>query len=278
MEKHRNVNRDLISAATRNRFREACVGLVFRQIEMFFEEAGFSPDLEYEPPVPGVRRTLVEQFYKNINFSSPVEVSNLVAVYAEVISHLDVTSKEYMNLIDRMERDGYRYVDKQFVPVAGSRLPNMSALLNHTESLNLTGVYKHVERINSGVANDPQLAIGESKNLIETICKYILDERKVSIQNDQLQKLVRSTLSELALLPDDIPEKAKGNETIRRVLSSLTQIVQGLAELRNLYGSGHGPGPNVPGVQQRHALLCVGAATTLAVFLLETHMARPNTL
>ena len=244
---------------------------------MFFEEAGFSPDLEYEPPVSGARRTLVEQYYKNIDFSSTVEVSSLVSVYAEVISHIDVTNKEYMTLIDRMARDGYSYVDNQFVPVTGSRLPNISALLNHTESLNLTAVYKHIDRISTGVADDPQLAIGESKNLIETICKYILDQRRVSIQNDELQKLVRSTLWELALLPDDIPEKAKGNETIKRVLSSLTQIAQGLAELRNLYGSGHGSGPNVPGVQQRHALLCVGAATTLAVFLLETHMARPNT-
>ena len=244
---------------------------------MFFEEAGFSPDLEYEPPISGARRTLVEQYYKNIDFGSPVEVSNLVSVYAEIVSHLDATRKEYVTLIDRMERDGYSYVDKQFVPVASSRLPNMSVLLNHAESLNLKGVYKHVERINNGVANDPQLAIGESKDLIETICKYILGQRRVPIPNGELQKLVRSTLSGLALLPDDITENARGQETIRRVLSSLTQIVQGLAELRNLYGTGHGPGPNVPGVQQRHALLCVGAATTLAVFLLETHMARPNT-
>ena len=270
------MNRDLISVATRNRFREACVGFVLREIEMFFEEAGFSPDLAYDPLVSGARRTLVEQYYKNINFDSPVEVGRLLSVYAEIVSHLDATTTEYRTLLDRMTRDGYSYADKQFVPNSGRNLPNISALLDHAESLDMAAVYKHIDRINNGVVDDPPLAIGESKNLIETICKYILDERGVSVQNDELLKLVRSTLSELALLPDDIPEKAKGYETIRRVLSSLTQIAQGLAELRNLYGSGHGPGPNVPGVQQRHALLCVGAATTLALFLLETHMERPD--
>ena len=270
------MNRDLISVATRNRFREACVGFVSREIEMFFEEAGFSPDLEYEPPISGVRRTLVEQYYKNINFCSPVEVSRLASVYAEIICQLDSTSSEYIDLVERMEKDGFRFGDKQFVPIAGDRIPNLSALLRHAESLDLIGVYKHIERINFAVTDDPQLAIGESKNLIETICKHILDERRVSIETDEIQKLARITLSELALLPDDIPESARGIQTIRRVLSSLTQIVQGLAELRNLYGSGHGPGPKVPGVQQRHAQLCVGAAATLAVFLLETHMARPN--
>ena len=243
---------------------------------MFFEEAGFSPDLEYEPPISGVRRTRVEQYYKNIDFCSPVEVSRLASVYAEIICQLDSTSSEYIDLVERMEKDGFRFGDKQFVPIAGDRIPNLSALLRHAESLDLIGVYKHIERINFAVTDDPQLAIGEAKNLIETICKHILAERRVSVETDEIQKLARITLKELALLPDDIPESARGIQTIKRVLSSLTQIVQGLAELRNLYGSGHGPGPKVPGVQQRHAQLCVGAAATLAVFLLETHMARPN--
>ena len=276
MEKHCNVNRDLISLVTRNRFREACAGIVSREIEMFFEEAGFSPDLEFEPPISGVRRTLVEQFYKNIDFSSPVEVSRLASVYAEIICQLDLNGREYIDLVERMEKDGFRFGDKQFVPIAAGRIPNLSALLRHGETRDLIGVYKHIERINFAVTDDPQLAIGEAKNLIETICKHILDERRVPIETDEIQKLARITQSELALLPEDIPESARGIQTIKRVLNSLTQIVQGLAELRNLYGSGHGPGPKFPGVKQRHAQLCVGAAATLAVFLLETHMAKPN--
>ena len=34
-------------------------------------------------------------------------------------------------------------------------------------------------------------------------------------------------------MPDSIPDHAKGSEVIRRMLSSLNQISQGIAELRN---------------------------------------------
>ena len=39
-------------------------------------------------------------------------------------------------------------------------------------------------------------------------------------------------MKELKLLPDDIPDQAKGVETIRRTLSNLGAIVSGLAEIR----------------------------------------------
>ena len=53
---------DLISKTTRNEFREALVGFVLRELEMFFEGAGLSSKEDYNPPVTGARRTLVEQY------------------------------------------------------------------------------------------------------------------------------------------------------------------------------------------------------------------------
>jgi hypothetical protein len=47
--------------------------------------------------------------------------------------------------------------------------------------------------------------------------------------------------------------------------------VQGLAELRNLYGTGHGKEGSTKGLAARHAKLAVGAAITLADFLFDTH-------
>ena len=160
---------DLISPATRNRFREALVGFVVREIDMFFEEAGLSPDLEYSPPQQGVRRSLVEQYYRKIDFGSPVDIGKLLSVYAEVVSELNKESPECADLLERMQQDGYEYEDKQFRAVAGKRVSNISELLNHAESLDIAEVYTHIERINRGVADDPPLAIGESKNLIETV-------------------------------------------------------------------------------------------------------------
>jgi hypothetical protein len=84
-------------------------------------------------------------------------------------------------------------------------------------------------------------------------------------------ELVKATRVELKLLPDDVPNAPKGAETIKRVLSNLATVAQGLAELRGLYGTGHGRDGKAKGVKPRHARLAVFAASALAVFLFETH-------
>ncbi|MFH1066797.1 MAG: abortive infection family protein [bacterium] len=68
-----------------------------------------------------------------------------------------------------------------------------------------------------------------------------------------------------------MPQEAKGSETIKRLLNNLATIAHGLAEIRNLYGTGHGKGGKTPAIKPRHAKLAVGAAITLATFLFETH-------
>jgi hypothetical protein len=55
------------------------------------------------------------------------------------------------------------------------------------------------------------------------------------------------------------------------LLNNLASISNGLAEIRNLYGTGHGKHARSKGLQRRHARLAVGAASTLGVFLFETY-------
>ncbi len=121
--------------------------------------------------------------------------------------------------------------------------------------------------------DDPALAVGTAKELIETICKTILEDRGVSHKEEDLPKLVRTVAKELLLLPENIPDNAKGSDLISRLLSSLNQVAQGIAELRNLYGTGHGRDGRFIGIHPRHAKLAVGAAATLGMFLMETHIA-----
>jgi hypothetical protein len=121
------------------------------------------------------------------------------------------------------------------------------------------------------------LAIGTAKELVETCCKSILTEAGVPFaKGDDLPKLVKSTVTLLELTPDDIPEQARATDTIKRLLSNLASITQGVAELRNHYGTGHGKVGANKGLQSRHAKLAVGAASTLAVFLAETHQVRSS--
>jgi hypothetical protein len=133
-------------------------------------------------------------------------------------------------------------------------------------------VLEQITRMESAVENDPGLAIGTAKELVETVCKTILEERKVSIDgNPDLPKLVKATAKELRLTPADIPGEAKAADSIKRLLSNLASITNGVAELRNNYGTGHGKSATSKGLGARHAKLAIGAASTLAIFLVETH-------
>lgn len=273
---------DLISEATRTAFRESLIWFSLREIRMIFDGAGVSPKLNYDPGLLGQRRTLVEQYYAGLDFRSSHDIDRLLSAYEELMLQMQgsddsdesaLSRKE--DLLRRMERDGYSYQGERFIPQPSRRQqPLIDALRVYAAAFDLEGLQSQIRRLTQAAENDPPLAVGTAKELVETICKTILETRGVSTNNLELPKLVRTTAKELALLPDAIPDKAKGYEVILRLLSNLNQVAQGMAELRNLYGTGHGRDGRVKGIQPRHARLAVGAATTLVTFLLETHLER----
>jgi hypothetical protein len=86
----------------------------------------------------------------------------------------------------------------------------------------------------SSVINDPDLAIGTAKELVETGCKTILSDWAIDIpKSADLPQLIKLTCKQLELTPDDISDKVKAAETIKKVLGSLAALTQGIAELRN---------------------------------------------
>ncbi len=186
-----------------------------------------------------------------------------------------------------LQHDGYQLVEKTRMsgkPVFAGRdvgvigTPGIKAVKQVWNEADASYVVQQITRMESSVLNDPELAIGTAKELIETCCKSILHERNIEIpSNADIPQLVKLTSKELQLTPSDIPEAAKASEIIKRLLSNLATITQGIAEICNLYGTGHGKAVTAKGLTSRHAKLAVGAASTLAVFLIETHQVRRQT-
>ena len=148
-----------------------------------------------------------------------------------------------------------------------------------TNVLNTDYVMQQVNRMQSEVGNDPTLAIGTAKEFVETVCKSILNERRIAYDDKlELQPLVKLTCQSLGLVRDSIPDSAKAAETVRNLLSNFASIAKYLGELRNPYGTGHGKDGNFKGLQPRHARLAVNAAQTVGVFLFETHLETVSSL
>lgn len=138
--------------------------------------------------------------------------------------------------------------------------------------LDLNELNRHAARIRKGIAEDPSQAIGSGKELLETVLKYVLGyhgERR----SDDIPALLRRAQKELDLDPGSPDGGVPGADVIRRTLSNLGQVVVGVAEVRNLYGTGHGRS-RARELDIAHARLVVNAALTLATFLLEVWQER----
>jgi len=275
---------DLISKKTRSEFREHMVGWVLREIEIEFDAADIACDRAYEPGCSGQRRSFVEQYYHSLDFTQWKDIRKIVQVYENVLARLeedikspkgrwvdaDAPKRQLSTLTKLLEKDGFRYENGRLVSRADRvGLPRVHAA---AAALDVPELHRQLSRLSTAADDDPALAIGTAKELVETTCKTILQARGVSVGDSaDITELVKAARKVLGLLPDDVPSAAKGAEVIRRLLSNLGSVAQGLGELRNLYGTGHGRTGSSKGLSARHARLAVGSAATLASFLLETH-------
>ena len=149
---------------------------------------------------------------------------------------------------------------------------NLDYLKNIATIFDLRQLAEQIRRIEQSINDDPALAIGTAKELVETCCKTILSKRgKSVVGTPDIPTLIKATLKELNLVPEGIHEKSRGSDVIKRLLSNLGTIGNCLAELRGLYGTGHGLDGKSSGLSVRHAKLAVGSAATLATFLFDTH-------
>jgi hypothetical protein len=195
------------------------------------------------------------------------EAQQLCQLFNQFLQH------DGFQLIERTRLSGKPVFSGRYTGVSGT--PGVTAARETFSGTDPGYIAQQITRMETAVTSDPSLAIGTAKELVETCCKTILSEREVEFsKNADIPELIKLTVKELELTPDDIPDKAKAADTIKRLLSNLATITQGIVELRNQYGTGHGKVAGTKGLGSRHAKLAVGAASTLAVFLAETHSDR----
>lgn len=145
------------------------------------------------------------------------------------------------------------------------------------DALNAGWMAKEIERLENAVDRDPALAIGTAKELVETCCKSILMKRGIAFKkSDDLGDLTKKLTKELQLVPEGITDATKGAENIRMILRNLTQLTNNLAQLRGLYGTGHGRDGQHRGLQPRHARLAVASAVAFIDFVSETFRHRES--
>jgi hypothetical protein len=267
------VSRDLISKATRNDFREVLVGFVLREIQMIFDAAELRPRTDHVPSVSGARRSLVEQYYANIDFASATDVRKLAVAYDEVMEQLsrwqsasyDPAQAEatFNSLIRRMERDGFRFENGRFV--SDNLKPTVVDALSLV-ALSEESITEHVEKARAKIeSGDFAGAIASAYTLIEGFLKEVLRQKQVAFKQDEGD--IRE-LYKLASVPLNLNPAGENLESyFRTILQGLKSLVTGLYEVSNKASDRHVRRYNPA---RHHAKLAVNAAFTLCEFLLDS--------
>lgn len=263
-----------LSKRTLTEFREWLVGWTLRTIDDLFKGHGFEPVNVPADMLPhGQRRGLVECYYAGINLGNREHVRRLLSVYEDVLFEVPAAFEEgKRKLVRLLERDGFSYENGRIVGGDTASQIDLSSIPTNLDIGHL-GIY--LDRINGSVDSDPELAIGSTKELVEATLKAILHGDGLPFdEKDDIPALLKKVQKHLDLAPDQVEATKRGAETIKRVLSNLGSVAIGVAELRNVYGSGHGRSPRKAAANARLARLAVGCGGTLCRFLFETYEAR----
>jgi hypothetical protein len=120
------------------------------------------------------------------------------------------------------------------------------------------------EKAISRLRDDPDGAITSARSLLETVCKYILDNRgERYARTADLPDLYKATIRAINLAPDQQSEDA-----MRQMLQGCLSVVQGIGTLRNRVGDAHGKDATAGVVEHHHASLGVEVACSVAAFLI----------
>jgi len=188
-------------------------------------------------------------------------------------SNADYARRMLSQLTTLFELDGYAVKDSRI------RLMAPAAMIEQAyRAGDIGALASMLPRLEDADA-DPWLAIGTAKEIIEHIGRVVISKsgQPDPSKDADLGDISKAALKLLELLPSDVTEAKRGADSIRRVLQGLVSIVQGTAELRNLYGTGHGR-KQLALVYGRHARLVVGAALAWAQFVSETWETRQGRL
>jgi hypothetical protein len=138
-------------------------------------------------------------------------------------------------------------------------------------TLDFDTVRREIDRALESAEKDPEDAVTAACSLIEAVCRSILVELGLELPaKKDIDGLIRAVQEPLALSPgrSDLPSLIAHD--VRQILSGLTTTAQGVGALRTHAGDAHGRERKYVRIDPRIARLAIHAASTVALFLIET--------
>ena len=143
--------------------------------------------------------------------------------------------------------------------------------IQKVQTLDFDTVQMEIARALPNLQDDPEDAVTAACSLIEAVCRSILIELGLPLPpRKDIDGLIRAVQEPLNLSPgrSDLPAAVEAD--VRQILSGLTSVAKGIGALRTHGGDTHGREKGFRRIDPRIARLAINAASSLALFLIET--------
>ena len=113
--------------------------------------------------------------------------------------------------------------------------------LKQVKQVSSINLQQHSDRIKDALSENPDLAIGATKDMLEATMKTILHRRGQFDSSSQLRfpELMTQCFRELRLSADS-PPVTDSERYVRKFASKVKQMIETVNEFRNFAGTGHG--------------------------------------
>lgn len=154
---------------------------------------------------------------------------------------------------------------------AGKGIPVLAELAGLSEVIDFDTVNRDLERALESSQTDPEDAVTAACSTVESVCRSILIElgQPLPAKKD-VQGLYNAVKQPLGLSPDRSDIDPLIANDVRQILSGLATVIGGVGALRTHGGDAHGREKGFARVDARIARLTIHAASTAALFLIET--------
>jgi len=195
-------------------------------------------------------------------------INLLVAIYNYYVNHEKYSSEVEKN---GQYSNEFHKCKKVIEKIGYSSLVKRTHLKKIEKSFSSQYVTESINLMLDMEDKNPAESISKAKELIETCCKTILDEKSIEYSKEakvhQLAKLTIETL--IPNESNDLSDSTK--QATKMILGALSTITHGTAQLRNELGTGHGKSARVSRVNPKFAKLASGAAETFVSFIKATY-------
>lgn len=205
-------------------------------------------------------------------------------IFHPIVRDNDSNWKEYFDKINEvLEFDKLHLIATEEISGRAvftiESIKNSELIANYSEQIKTKFSSEYIDSQVSimleNIEKNPNISIGKSKELLESCAKTILKE--LDVEYDETMKfspLLRLVMEELSLSANDQNKDNEAGKISAKILGNLGAVPQSMAELRNLFGDGHGKSSTFVSLPPRYARLAVGTSVTIVYFLWETYQDR----